>query len=233
MIKLGSAPICCSETGACSWGQGSASRAWPRRSGRTSLARVIPIVAGVLVPSCGNGGASRGVVTDAQDVDATSDAFEDGSPQDGPTVVIAPGSDAAPYFGRIILRNDLCFARALPADQSSGMSKCRLLLAGVTAGCGQPGLQPASGADLASYDKWIAVGVDEYGVQPPQGSLCSVTQIASLAGMSCANDVSPGWCYVRGSCQSDAGPTCRQDVCVSEGLTGEQIAYALTVLACD
>ncbi len=210
-----------------------------------SLPLVLMVVVGsAAVASCGARAASSGVgTTDAEGPsDATSDAFTDGSLrdalaerslQDGFADASPTESDAASYFGGIALFNTGCFPRPLPTDPSTGTSKCRLLLAGVMAGCAQPGLQPASSGDLTAYNNWVNVGVNEYGVQPPQGALCSVDQIVSPIGASCANDTAPGWCYVLGSCEADAGVTCKQDLCTSEGFTGEHLAYASTVLACN
>jgi hypothetical protein len=82
---------------------------------------------------------------------------------------------------------------------------CHVVLTGVTAGCGGPGLSPAASADVATIEK--AIGA------PPPPEAC---ELAALAA-SCAAAAMPGWCYMVGSCLVDAGITCEQSLCASAG----------------
>jgi hypothetical protein len=176
------------------------------------------------------GRVGNGIVFDAGPAsDATADAFADGSPEDAFVDTYLSEGDATAYFGALSLDNNLCSPNPLPTNPTTGMSPCRLLFLGVTGGCDQPGLQPASAADIAACNNLV----DREGQQAPSGALCSVNQIVSPSGASCADDTMPGWCYVLGSCEPDAGLTCKQDVCASVGLTGEHIAYAFPILDCD
>jgi hypothetical protein len=140
--------------------------------------------------------------------------------------VYADASDAFSVPAEIIerlnlLAQDRCLPRSLPSDGGTGLVDCRVLLQ-VASGCGAQGLRPANMTDAAS----VARAAD---VSP--GTVCELIQLPG--GASCKSSISAGWCYVIGSCFSDAGRTCSQAICTSSGFDGQNVTYEQAWIACS
>ncbi len=76
-------------------------------------------------------------------------------------------------------------------------------------GCGSPGLSPASQADI---DAATAASLKSANPMPPPMPICT---LAELTGGNCSGATELGWCYIRGSCSTDAGAMCDQAICES------------------
>jgi hypothetical protein len=112
----------------------------------------------------------------------------------------------------------------------NGSADCRILLAGVTAGCSQEGLSRATAGDVAGVEaKSRALGAP-----PPTGPLCVLTQLtAGISSSGCTNEQTSGWCYVaHGSCAADAGQTCKQNICTTDAFGAEKVISTSAWLAC-
>jgi len=129
-------------------------------------------------------------------------------------------SDASIHYAVLKLDNSLCLPVALPCG-------CRILFGGVTGGCGQPGLSPASSTDTTTLEGIAA----EYDASLPESGLCVLGELpaSSTVGAGCADESTSGWCYVQGSCPSDAAAHCTQAVCTTYGF---QAAYDTAWLDC-
>jgi hypothetical protein len=123
------------------------------------------------------------------------------------------------------LNNDLCLPNPLPVD--GGVADCRILLADVDGGCGRSGLSDASDADLSA----VNIKLQEQG-GAPLTTLCVLRQLTAGSGPACVAQSDPGWCYVNGSCSGDAGTSCQQTLCTTDGLASSQSTYKGTWLAC-
>ena len=154
----------------------------------------------------------------SSDASASSDAgskdtgLNDAGPNDA-----APTLDAADpgLFAGLRLGNDLCMPQPLPTAPS-GLSTCHIIL-GVPGSCsGGAGLSPANAADRAR----VQAAFEDADASVPAGSLCVLNQLpaSSSPGAGCSNEQSPGWCYAAHSaCPNDAGVTCKQSACVTDG----------------
>jgi hypothetical protein len=191
----------------------------------------------VLASACSSGPSAAtpsdaSVASDAADA-STRDGAEDVGPDDtgSPDETGSPGddascdrqSDASFYYAVIDLDNALCSPVELPCG-------CRILFDGVTGGCSQPGLTPAALDDDATLLKLA----QEHDASLPAGSICALQELPPSAtpGGGCADDSAAGWCFVQGSCPSDASPKCAQAACTTGGFAAAHIAYATTYLVC-
>lgn len=142
----------------------------------------------------------------------------------------AGGTTGSPLSGYrfIRLRNDLCSLDPAPTNSPNGLSTCRIFLFGVSGGCNQPALSPATTADAAA----VAAQAAAQGFPPSQDPICEVTQLtpSSVPNSGCANQGAPGWCYVQGSCQATTSP-CKQDFCTTAAYDNEHFT-APPCLAC-
>jgi hypothetical protein len=191
--------------------------------------RTLPPLLVALVSGCGSSSSGN----HASDASAsTSDGAADGAPSDdgGPPsdAAILDAScdrevDASLYYQVVRLDNALCLPIALPCS-------CRILFDGVTGACGQPGLATASLDDQAALLKLAR----DHDASLPAGSICELDQLAASAtpGAGCADDTAAGWCFVQGSCPSDASPQCTQAACTTSGFTAAHVAYASAYLVC-
>jgi hypothetical protein len=174
----------------------------------------------LLAAACGSGASHPG----------TGGATGSGaSTSSGPPADAGTDGDAGfSTFERLILDNDLCLPNALP-DVVNGVTSCRVFLVGVAAGCAQPGLAPASPAEVAATDAYFTA----QGQTAPAG-VCELTQVAPVpGGPGCEDESTSGWCYVSGSCVvHDAGAPCVQDICTTTAFAGDSIAGAFAFLAC-
>jgi hypothetical protein len=123
---------------------------------------------------------------------------ESGSPSDG-------GGDGSLRYAVVIRlgQNDEC-GEPLPTD-SSGETTCAIVLEGPNRGCEGPGLSPATPQEIALV---VRDG------SSTAGSICNVTQLAGSPGVGC-DQQAMGWCYVAGSCESDAGTSCAAAICTT------------------
>jgi hypothetical protein len=128
---------------------------------------------------------------------SSSEASTDGGCQEG--------HDAS--LSVIGLNNHVCSG---PVD----LCGCYMLVNGVTGGCGQPGLSPASQADMQTISS----------IYPLDGSVCVLQRLdpSSIPGTGCTDQDAAGWCYVQGSgcvaIGSDASVHCTQAFCETEAL---------------
>jgi hypothetical protein len=191
--------------------------------------RAIPIFLLALVSGCGatsSGNHSPDASASASDGSADGALSDDGGPAPDATIVDASCDrqvDASLYYEVVRLDNALCLPIVLPCG-------CRILLDGVTSGCAQPGFAPAPLDDQAALLKLA----QEHDASLPAGSICELDQLAasSTAGAGCADETAAGWCYVQGSCPSDASPGCKQAACTTDGFAAAHVAYATAYLEC-
>jgi hypothetical protein len=159
------------------------------------------------------GDASTGV--DASDAGDASTPAQDAS--------CDSGSDASSFYVAIKLDNSFCAPSPIPCG-------CRILFAGVPGGCGEPGLSPAPSADVTALEGLA----QKYDASLPEGGVCLLAELpaASTAGAGCADESASGWCYVQGSCPSDAQAQCTQAVCTTDGFAAAHVSYAEAWLDC-
>jgi hypothetical protein len=169
--------------------------------------RLVGVIFTLALTECGTSSVSA----DGPLVGADAAPAADGAKTDAP----APFSGSTPLgFGQNV--NNRCLAFALPPN-------CHMVLTGVDAGCGQPGLSPAAPADIA------AIAATPVGSSAPPGATCQVTELMS----NCTDRAPSGWCYVQGSCSPDAGSNCDQSICASSGFSLTQgHGFYVAVLIC-
>jgi hypothetical protein len=139
-----------------------------------------------------------------------SDAADASRPGQGGLDAQADGFARFPSLISLLAKDRCLPGDPLPTLEASTMTSCRIVLIGVTAGCGEPGLSPAAPSDLAMLQALLKARRD---ASLPSGPACEVIQVAA----NCTYETSSGWCYVRGSCFADAGRTCTQAVCTTSG----------------
>jgi hypothetical protein len=109
----------------------------------------------------------------------------------------------------------------LPEVDGGGEANCQILLSGVTAGCNQPGLSPASAGDVTEL-----TGTGSLYGETIASPVCVLDQLAAPSGVACAAESAPGWCYVRGSCSmKDGGSACENSFCTTPALDAAPVAY--------
>jgi hypothetical protein len=183
------------------------------------IAPVLLLVSACSSPPPASAQADASVSQDARDAsDAGGDATA--APADASC---DSGSSAGIHYAAVKLDNSFCVPSALPCG-------CRILFAGVTAGCGQPGLSPAPSSDVTALEALAQA----YDASLPAGSVCELQQLAasSTAGAGCADESASGWCYVQGSCPTDAQANCAQAVCTTDGFAAAHESYGDAWLAC-
>jgi hypothetical protein len=127
-----------------------------------------------------------------------------------------PGADAGDDAGSPLmpafLNDGICLDSPLPAGPD-GKSSCTVLLTGVTAGCAQPGLAPATPEEDAALLAYLGIRDDVDG--SVLGHPCELAQLApsASAGSDCASAAS-GWCEVPRGCASNPG-SCTQAICTT------------------
>jgi hypothetical protein len=137
----------------------------------------------------------------------------------------SPPADAGfSRFSRLLLGNTGCLPDTLP-ELANGMTTCSVFFAGVAAGCGQPGLSPASAEEVAAATAYFM----SVSLPVPDG-ICAFTQVSPVPG--CANEAESGWRYAHGACSADAGSTCDQAICTTAGFDADSIAGAQAFFAC-
>jgi hypothetical protein len=200
----------------------------------------VGIVSSVLL-GCGSTTSSSGSNLDAGSKTGTGGATSAGGGTGAGGVISAAGgagtggtsaggatSGSLSGYTFIRLRNDLCSVASAPTNGPNGLSACRIFLFGVSGGCNQPGLSPATAAEAGAVTAQAAA----QSFPPSQDPICEVTQLAasSVPNSGCANQAVPGWCYVQGSCQATVSP-CKQDFCTTAAYDNEHFA-APPCLAC-
>src|SRR5689334_19699880 len=70
--------------------------------------------------------------------------------------------------------NDRCLPDAIPITSGTNLTACRILLDGVSAGCGQPGLASVSADDVAL----VRSALMAVRGTPPSGAVCELRQVA-------------------------------------------------------
>jgi hypothetical protein len=138
-----------------------------------------------------------------------------------------PPVDASAYH-LLNLNNALCLPMVLSID--GGEAACRVLLDGVEGGgCNEPGLLPATVADIAATN-WE---LHTQGTAPPAGAVCVLDQhLPSLVGAGCSDEGTSGWCYVQGSCSADAGQKCAQSICTTSAFDMNPPTHVFPWLTC-
>jgi hypothetical protein len=154
-----------------------------------------------------------------------------GSIPDSGTLVDAAVADAmADVSAHLVrLQSDLC-STPLPAGTGT-TADCRVLLEGVGGDCASGGLGSPSAADLAVLE----AAEQARDASLPAGMVCLLDQqAASTATVGvCADQATPAWCYVHGSCApSDASVPCAQDLCTTPAFAEGGTAYAFAWLLC-
>ena len=89
-------------------------------------------------------------------------------------------------------------------------------------------LSPASATDVAQLE----ARAKTFDASLSPGAVCALSDLSasSSADAGCVGDGGAGWCYVPGSCPTDAGKKCKQDICETEEF--RNVAYVYAYLAC-
>jgi hypothetical protein len=160
---------------------------------------------------------------DAVAPDSASDGL-DASPTDAAR---ADGGDAGETYKLLVLDPLQCAPDPLPT--TGGLADCRVIVDASDGGCVAPGLVVAPTSDVDA----INAIRQAQGAPTLAGSVCILNQLsASSPGSGCSAQQSVGWCYVLGSCVSDSGTVCAQDICPTSALSADTVVSNVAYLAC-
>lgn len=125
---------------------------------------------------------------------------------------------------------DACLPAQLASSLPTGFTGCRILFVGVSGGCGQEGLSPASSTDIDGVTARLAAT----GSSLPPGDVCQLAEVAAAQnhGAGCSSDASTGWCYVLGPCSATPPSTCTQSICPSSAFQTAHMSYSEAAIAC-